>query len=99
MKILFELIEESTIEQFADKHGLTMKVIERPKKWDLPRYCAWLQNIDTKEGECFLRGDSGNGNTVAEAIKDYAKAISLKTVVLHAGTPQRREINVPRLTD
>lgn len=98
MKIELTEIETTTLEAFADKHGLVMKVREREKPADdQSRYYAYFKNTEAKEGKYFLIGLFGDGRTPEEAIVDYAKVISLRTLVVDAMTKNRRKIKVPRL--
>lgn len=98
MNIIRESIPVSTIQEFAVKHGLTMKVVERGahRSPGVERFYACFENSETKEG-CILRGSFGNGDTEAEAIENYAAEISEKLLVTGAFTKDRREIQVPRL--
>lgn len=49
---------------------------------------------DVKSGS-FLTGVFGNGDTVEEAIADYAKKIEGEVLVIHAMTDKRKELQVP----
>lgn len=96
MKITVELTERSTLSDFANKNGLSLKVRER-NSINLPRFYAAFEGAETKSGSILSR-DYGDGNTVDEAINNYGKIISSKLLVLHAGYPKkRREIRVPIL--
>jgi len=97
MKINRERVEEMTIEEFADMHGLTMNVFERRVGiGDSMRFYAEFAKVDVMDGGC-LRGVYGNGATEEQAIADCAKKISLERVVVNAMGTNRREIVVPRL--
>jgi len=97
MKIKREDVPSMTLEQFADVHNLVMKVSERRRpEGDPARYCAHFENCEIG-GDGFLRGEFGDGRTPEEAIANYAAAITLKRIVIGAYTPERREIDVPRL--
>jgi len=97
MKIKRENIPSMTIEQFADAHNLVMEVNERRRpEGDPSRYYAHFEHCEVG-GDGFLRGAYGNGATPEDAITEYAAAISLKRLVVGAYTPERREIDVPRL--
>lgn len=99
MKIERHEIEETTIEAFADLHGLVMEVHERKKPvGDLSRYYAHFKSAEAREGTCCLIGLFGNGRTPEEAIAEYASVISLRTLIIDAMTKKRREIEVPRLS-
>lgn len=98
MKIIRELVPEMTLEQFADQHGLVMKVTER-RYADLPKYYAYFEHAEIRDGGMLI-GTYGNGHTEDEAIKAYGRQISLKTLVIHAmNRMNRREIEVPRISN
>lgn len=99
MEILRKLISVMTIEEFADKHNLIMEVRERnvPEN-DPSRFYAQFKNSELTHGRCFLIGAYGNGATEEEAINNYIKEISQKTMVFNAtDAAKRKEILVPRL--
>jgi hypothetical protein len=99
MNIERVLIPESTLDEFATTHGLTMEVVERDTHFVEPRlrFYAHFKGGEVKEGP-ILSGVFGNGHTEAEAIADYAKRISLKLLVFDAYWMKRREIRCPRFT-
>jgi hypothetical protein len=103
MKIELKEIATTTIEEFADEHGLVMEVHERsPKyycagKWDAGvRYYAHFKKAEIKDGG-MLASISGDGATPEEAIASYAQRISEETLVLNAWSTDRIEIDIPRL--
>ncbi len=97
MKTIQKTIPQMCIERFAENNGLEMEIHERKKPiGDPSRYYAHFKNCEEKDGGC-LRGSFGNGATPEEAIKDYANEINLKTIVIDAFSPNRREIEVPRI--
>lgn len=97
MKIERHFIAEMSIYKFGALNGLTMEVHERDVEKDSPaRFYAHFKHAEVKDGS-ILCGTFGDGKTEREAILDYAKAISLKLLVVDAGTDERREIRVPRL--
>ena len=97
MKIKLHDIPSMTIEQFADAHNLVMEVHERNLPENDPhRYYAHFERCDIG-GDGRLIGEFGDGRTPGEAIDNYADKISLKTIVIDAHLPWRREVNVPRL--
>ncbi len=95
MKIERKLVEKSTIEAFAEKHDLVMEVRERSCA-DLNRFWAAFKRAEVKDG-IILAGVYGNGDIEEEAIRDYARKISLQLLVVDAFGKERREIRVPRL--
>lgn len=80
------------IEEFAERHDLTMQVVQRANG----SFCASFKGSEQK-GNRVLIGTSGNGETEGDAIRDYARQISGKTLVFDAGTDRRLEIDVPCL--
>ena len=97
MKIKREDVPSMTIEQFADAHNLVMEVRERRRpEGDPARYYAHFENCEIG-GDGILRGAFGDGRTPEDAIANYAAEITLKRIVIGAYTPERREIDVPRL--
>lgn len=99
MKIVLDKIESSglTLEQFADKYGLTMRVEERRYR-DLPRYHAAFDGVEVIEG-LSLAGVHGNGETPGSAIADYAVRLRGQRIAVDAFRPTRREIQCPREWD
>ena len=92
-----EAIPDIDIKSFAEANALTVVVRERPKdSGDPARYYAAFDRCDTM-GDGVLIGEFGNGATPDEAIAAYARKVSNKRIVVNAHTPQRREMNVPRL--
>jgi hypothetical protein len=99
MKTIFHTIPQMCIEAFADRNHLAMEINERKvSEGDPGRYYAQFLSTEVKEGGCLL-GVFGNGPTPEDAIKDYARRISLRTLVWHANQKDRIEIDVPRLTN
>lgn len=97
MEIISEEIPIMTLDEFADKYGLVMSVMERNTPIDDPnRYVAGFKNCEIKKG-AILSCSSGWGRTQEDAIRDYAKNIELKLLVVNAMSKERKEIRVPRL--
>lgn len=99
MKIIKFKKAAMEILDFEKQYNLELTVYERdPEAKDLPRYYAHFDSADTKVGKCCLLGEHGDGNTPEEAIKDYCRKISNKTLVIDAmSATNRREIKVPEL--
>lgn len=96
MKITRVPLPRRSLEQFADEHGLVMKVHERTAR-DCPgRFYAYFEHAEIKDGH-MLVGAFGNGRTEDEAIQSYAKEISGRALVLNSYTVERKEIVVPIL--
>jgi hypothetical protein len=96
MKIINNFIPVSTLEKFADEHNLTMIVKERKTDTESDnRFFAEFENAEIREG-IILSSAYGNGNTPERAIKDYARKIELKTIVIDAYGTNREVIDVPR---
>lgn len=99
MRIEYREIPKTTIDKFAEQHDLLMVVCERCVAYShAMRYYAHFDCAEIKEGDV-LRGVCGDGNRPNEAIDDYASLIEMKTLVIDAMKPTRREIQVPRLID
>ncbi|HKX46196.1 MAG TPA: hypothetical protein VJP77_05800 [Planctomycetota bacterium] len=97
MEIVRKLVPEQTLADFATAHGLKMRVTERPSAMrELFRFYAEFEGAEIL-GDGVLISTTGNGNTEAEAIKDYAAAISERVLVLRAYGKDRKEIRVPRI--
>ncbi len=98
MEIIKEFIDACTFEQFADKHGLVMRIGERPVDGRLiqpnARYYASFKGVEVAEGS-MLASKSGDGATPEAAIVDYARRLVGKQLVVGAYTPSRREIQCP----
>ena len=105
MRIERNLITESTLEIFAEQHGLVLTVTERRINLrecqpshapnGLHRFYCAFRNVDIgRHG--VLESTYGNGHTEAEAIADYARQISERHLVIDAGEPTRREVDAPR---
>ena len=95
MKTTVKLQPRSTLEEFADKHGLEMEVRERPEYLN-PDYVFYAQfkGVEVLEGR-ILASAYGEGNTPEEAIAAYAQEISEKHIVIDAYKTSRREIFAP----
>ena len=97
MLIQRDFIPEMTIEDFADKYGLTMTIRERPRPvGDSLRYYAYFDGAEVQDGGCLI-ATYGDGATEAQAIAAYGKRIALRRLALNATGADRREIDVPRL--
>ena len=100
MKVVRNLIPETTLEAFANQHSLVLEVNERrDTAWGdrkLARYYARFKDAEVME-RGMLASVSGDGNTEDEAIANYAERISLKRIAIGAYTKDRQEIDVPRL--
>lgn len=84
-----------TLSEFADRHGLKMKVVERPRSMGpAMRFYAHFDHVEVKEG-CMLASYSGDGATPEDAMADYAMRIRSVRLVHRAMHPERREIGTP----
>ncbi len=94
------LIETKEILDFENEIGYKLEVNERRinsiSKSKLHRF-----HVSFKEGEVMKDGclisSYGNGNTIDEALIDYATQVSCERVVFGAYTKNRREISFPKL--
>lgn len=97
MDITTNRIPSCTIEEFANRHGLEMVVVERKEPIGSPiRYYARFERAEIKTNG-MLCNEFGNGENPEEAIMNYAVAIEMKTLVINAYQDDRKEIEVPRL--
>lgn len=105
MKVVCEFYDEikaakaepMTLEAFAEKYDLTLYLKERgPDMGERLRWYAFFVGAEVK-GEHTLRATFGNGATQEAAAINYAKEISGRLLVFGARTPERREIQVPKL--
>jgi hypothetical protein len=97
MEIRKRLLERMTIEEFAEREGLIMEVVERPRNipYNFPFY-ANFDHAEIQQGG-FLIGAYGNGNTPEEAIENYARQISGLILIFNAYRDDRKEIRIPVL--
>ena len=99
MEFNIERIPKMTIEEFADKHDLTMTVRERPTASTVDnRFYASFDSVELK-GDGVLVSSFGNGATPEEAINNYATEIHLQVLVVDAMKPSRREIAKTRIKE
>jgi hypothetical protein len=98
VKIKRQLVKESTLEEFADQHGLVLEIRERGgARGTAARFYCHFENSDIADGG-FLVGAHGNGRTEEEAMADYAKRISESVLCIDGFRKKsRRDILVPRL--
>jgi hypothetical protein len=99
MRINRDVVPQSTLQEFAEKHDLVMRVIERgaSRPSHAERYCAYFEHCEIK-GAGVLIGVHGNGDTEDAAIEDYMRQISEKRLVVDAYQNSRTEITAPRFT-
>jgi hypothetical protein len=97
MKIEVVPIPTMTIQEFADREGLTMEVKERgsDRISNATPWFATLKGVDVIDG-IMLGAAWGNGNTPDQAIADCVRNISEQRLVFGAYTDSRREIQAPR---
>ena len=94
MKI--NLIAEKEILDLENEIGYELVVTERPPHLNLERYYVSFEGCEVMKGR-FLSSSSGNGNTIDEALQDYCKIISCKTVVFNPMTKNRKEFTLPKI--
>lgn len=93
MKINRNTLKRPTLEEFADKHDLTLEIGERPKEYGLPRYFAYLKDVYLDEG-CVVVGTSGNGDDEQSAVQDYVKRLNGQLLTIRPFDPSRRKKTV-----
>lgn len=84
------------IYEFADVIDETLEVIRFSNQNN--RFMAHFKHCDVKQGS-FLVGEHGNSNNnnPIDAINDYSREISNKTIVFEAYRNDRKEYAVPKL--
>lgn len=90
------LIETKEILDLEQEIGYELEVNERPIHSGLPQFYIHFKQGESMEGGCLV-AHSGNGNTVDEALSDYCKQISCRRMAFGAYTPERKEIQFPKL--
>lgn len=104
MKIVMHEADRFGLVAFADANDLIMEIHERVfaglgARWtEDERYYAHFKDCEIRERGCLL-GALGNGATPEAAMRDYARRISGKLLVVDAWLNSRREITVPLLTN
>ena len=97
MKIERETVNSPVyICEFAEKHDLTMKVIEY-KDGRLNRFQVSFKHSEIKEG-AILKREYASAPKEDGAIMEYADKISNKHLVINAGSSCRKDIHTPTLT-
>jgi hypothetical protein len=96
MKI--NLIDYKELLDFEKEIGYELIVNELPRNKDIdsPKFSARFNDLITKEGK-FSKRETGYGNTVDEALDDYALKISGKTLMTHWGIDSSVELAIPYL--
>jgi hypothetical protein len=78
MKIIYERVPRTTLQDFVEKHNLSILVTERKNPADpTTRFYARIPDSDVSDGHALL-GVFGNGATEYEAIRNYVPEISGK---------------------
>lgn len=92
------------LQDFAVEHGLVMLTVERSESsycadrdFKNNRWYAHFKGVEVSENDRFLLSEAGNGPTPAQAVRDYARKISEKKIVIGAYSPERKEVYVPVL--
>jgi hypothetical protein len=85
MKITLKYLGSMTLSEFADKNNLKMSVTVTNVG-----YHAGFDLIEVKESAGVLASVFGSGETLQEALKDYAKKITHKTLTYNAFSAEKR---------
>mgnify|MGYP000901933519 CR=1 FL=1 len=84
-----------SLSDFADRHGLSIVVRERPQCVDDGlRFFASFDGAEVKDGSMLVAAH-GNGADPNRAIASYASEIAGQVLVVDAWRVSRREIAVP----
>ncbi len=98
MQIERDLIEKMSLQEFADRHNLVMRISERrPPLENLERFIASFKNVEVV-GDGVLSSLYGDGPTEEIAMQNYAKQLSHTLIAVDAYSPKRREIQCPELS-
>ena len=93
MRVVDKSFAPMTLEEFADNHGLTLEIHERPRELGA-RYYAYFTDVEVMERGCLV-GVYGNGDTKEQAISDYADELLGKRIAIRAGRDDRRNVQCP----
>lgn len=100
MKIDFQKVAAQSLQEFADAHDLTLKIGQRADcdvaQFRSFRFYACFSAADITDGVIAHMG-FGEGNTPLEAVRNYARNISGRTLVRGMGRDATR-FTVPELT-
>lgn len=93
MKVVVDSVPEMSIDEFADRHGLVMRVRERAHKpvGSPQRFFASFNNVEVKDRGCLV-SVYGDGRTPEDAIDAYARALSRRPLVVNAFRESRKDI-------
>lgn len=97
--MLIERRATATLEEFADQHGLALRIHENPVGWNpgpwvVPgeRFSACFKNARVLEHGLFISSGMQWGSSEQEAIRRFANSISGGQIVKDGG---KRPIDVP----
>jgi len=90
------MIAEKEILDLEKEIGIDLVVNERPYHTNLSRFYVSFKDGESMEKGCLVTY-SGNGNTIDEALSDYASEISCRRMVYGAYTNDRKEITLPKI--
>ena len=98
MKINY--IKEKEILDFEKEIGYELEANERSISANsnaiLKRFYVNFPKGEVMEGNSLI-GCSGNGDTIDEALKEFCKLISNKTIAFNAFSKERKNIQIPKL--
>lgn len=94
MKI--EEIAKKEITDFEKEIGYELVVKQRSPLTEHEKYYVSFETGEIMKGGCLI-SNTGNGNTIDEALLDYCKHISYKRMAFGAYTNNRVEIDIPQL--
>lgn len=103
MKIVMHEADRFGLVAFADANDLIMEIHERVfaglgARWtEDERYYAHFKDCEIRERGC-ISGEYGNGATPEAAMRDYARRISGKQMLIDSWSHKQREVTVPLLT-
>lgn len=96
----YKLIKLATqsLDDFAAEHNLELVVRERHLHDNDSRYYAQFKNTEVKDGSVLV-STFGNGRTPDAAVREYARLISGKLLVVNVFRPNGQDIPVPQLDE
>ena len=96
----FNLLRTVEILDYSKELGSDLLAVERQINSSTPagvdRFYVYFDDGEVMENGMLL-SDHGNGNTINEALKDYANRISGKRLAFYATTQNRIEVVMPKL--
>ena len=94
--MILKLIPEKEILELEKELGIELVMNERNHRLGLKKFYVSFPRLESMEGSCLI-SYSGNGETMDEALKDYAEQLSCRRIVIDAYKSERKEIELPKI--